>query len=272
VPSAIGVMPRGSLTTLLSWVCRCVRWHPGGRGAIHRCASVPCASVPSTVAYQHGARHRIRPASRMCRFLPSASSPNEADTGWSRSGSPPERRFVPSAIGVMPRGSLTTLLLWVCRCVRWHPGGRGATHRCAPVPSTVAYQHGARPRIRPASRMCRFLPSASSPNEADTGWSRSGSPPESRFVPSAAGSAVCAFGDRCDVGLLVGIPLVVVPSTVVRRCHPPWPINMVPGPAFGQRAECAVSYRPLRHRTKRTPGGADPAPRLRAGLCLRRLV
>ena len=71
---------------------------------------------------------------------------------------PAESRFVPSAIGVMPRGSLTTR--FPIRFVG------PACRALAVVPSTAFGQRAE----------CRSCPSNSSPNEFDTGWSRSGSP------------------------------------------------------------------------------------------------
>ena len=108
---------------------------------------------------------------------------------------------MPSAIGGVLRGSLTTLPATADRSSRL----TGATHhrRChppLPVPPTAP---GATHPIRPTSRMCGFLGSGGSP---DTGCRRIACP----------------------------VPPTFVGATHHRRCHPP---HTVPSTIFGQRAE-----------------------------------
>ena len=124
---------------------------------------------------------------------------------------------MPSAIGVMPVCSLASRWPWC------HPPWPVSDPLC-PM-GTGAIHHG-------MSTWCPAPHSASEPNAlpARRIRHRTNSTPGAGGTPARlraglclrpAGSAACAFGDWCDAGLLVGIPVAVVPSI-----------------AFGQRAEC----------------------------------
>jgi hypothetical protein len=140
--------------------CRAARWQPG----VHLC----------------GATHTNSASEPNMRFLSVGRDRPTPGAGGSPA-CPAESRFVPSAIGVMPRGSLTTLPATADRSSRL----TGATHRCRchsplPVPPTFAGAthplrchppllvpptfDGATHPIRPTSRMCGFLGSGGLPD------------------------------------------------------------------------------------------------------------
>jgi len=143
---------------------------------------------------------------------------------------PPERRFVPSAIGGVPACSLAALL-----------GGSPSPFRCHPrfaVPSTVACPHDAWHRNRP-------------------------------YSTTGPLSTVRRNGGSCLRRLVECRPARWQPCSAARlhlpvathdlRCHPPWHVHMVPGTEFGQRAEHA-SLRVGRIARHRVQAGRLPVP------------